>query len=356
MTRFVKVITGRYRGGLVEDVVFPLIQDYEKGAKGGFIKVDARGIVGYPEGDIKVLIKDPSAYAFVGGKEAAQHLDPLGPNNPGETDDQAKARIRERFEIMDEITKAVAKGIILAVVVRGAPGVGKSYNVVRTLETAPDHVMGKLRFDPEVDTKDVGYDGKYKGKFDIIKGHVTPPALYKVLYDNSDRGQVLVFDDCDSIFGDETSLNLMKAALDTTDKRMLHWHSEGHQMAEVPTRFEYKGSVIFITNIDFDNCKASKIRDHLEAILSRCHYLDLTLDTMRDKFLRVEDVVQNSDMLADRGLNKTQAAEIMAFLKENALGMREMSLRMAIKLADLRLLSDKDWEKMARTTCMRRQF
>jgi len=50
-----------------------------------------------------------------------------------ETDDEIKARLRERFNILDDMTRAVKKGTVRAMIVSGPPGVGKSFGVEAVL-------------------------------------------------------------------------------------------------------------------------------------------------------------------------------------------------------------------------------
>jgi hypothetical protein len=121
----------------------------------------------------------------------------------------------------------------------------------------------------------------------------------------------------------------------------------------VPDQFEFKGSVIFITNLKFDTMKSQKLRDHLDALQSRCHYLDLTLDTMRDKVLRIKQIAQDGALFADYDFDQCVQDEIVEFLDANKTRMREMSLRMAIKIADLRKSFPLKWKSMAEVTCMK---
>ena len=96
--------------------------------------------------------------------------------------------------------------------------------------------------------------------------------------------------------------------------------------------FEFKGSVIFITNLKFDNVRATKIKDHLEAILSRCHYLDLTMDTARDKILRIKQIARDGGLFDTKGLTKDQEVRNYTnFMVDNQKRLREVSLRMAQK-------------------------
>jgi hypothetical protein len=121
----------------------------------------------------------------------------------------------------------------------------------------------------------------------------------------------------------------------------------------VPDQFDFKGSVIFITNLKFDQMKSQKLRDHLEALQSRCHYLDLTLDTMRDKILRIKQIANDGVLFDGYDFEQIAQDEIVDFMDVNQNRLREMSLRMALKIADLRKSFPNNWKRMAETTCMR---
>jgi hypothetical protein len=191
-------------------------------------------------------------------------------------------------------------------------------------------------------------------KFGVEKGAATPIGLYQLLYDYSGDGSVLVLDDCDSVLYDELSLNLLKAALDSSPKRTLSWRSESRALANngVPDSFEFKGSIIFITNVKFERTRG-KLKDHLDAIMSRCHYLDLTLDTMRDKFLRCKQIVADG-MLNSYKFSEHEQKDLMEYIYTNKNRLREMSLRMVLKIADLRKMNANKWKSYAESTCMKR--
>jgi hypothetical protein len=121
----------------------------------------------------------------------------------------------------------------------------------------------------------------------------------------------------------------------------------------VPDSFEFKGSAIFITNIKFDNVKSKKMRDHLEALESRCHYIDLTIDTDREKMLRIKQITQDG-MLAEYALGSTVEQEIVDYIDLNKKKLRELSLRTVLKIADLAKAFPDKWEAMAENTVMRR--
>ena len=258
-----------------------------------------------------------------------------------ESDEEIMLRLGQRFEILEDMTRAVKKGDVRAMIVTGPPGVGKSFGVEKVLS----------RHDVFAD---VANDGKLK-KYEVVKGAMSAIGLYKKLYEFSDKKCILVFDDCDSILLEDLSLNILKAALDSSKKRMIHWNTDSRLLrAEgVPNSFEFKGGAIFISNIKFDHVKSKKLKDHLEALESRCHYLDLTIDTVREKMLRIKQVVRDCGMLDDYGFEDTVKQEVVDFIEVNKNKMRELSLRMVLKVADLRKSMPANWQAVAEVTCMR---
>lgn len=258
-----------------------------------------------------------------------------------ETDAEIIERMRERFQILEDMTRAVKKGDVRAMIVSGPPGVGKSFGVERVL--ARHDVFA-----------DVANNGKLK-KYEIVKGAMSAIGLYKKLYEFADRKCILVFDDCDSVLLDDLSLNILKAALDSSKKRTISWNTDSRSLAQegVPNTFEFSGGAIFITNIKFENVRSKKLQDHLAALESRCHYLDLTIDTEREKLLRIEQIVRDG-MLADYEFDDAGVQEVVDFIKANAKRMRELSLRMVLKVADLRKSMPAQWQRVAELSCMKR--
>ena len=341
---FIKVKAGAYRTTDVSGQVFQLVEQFKQTAKGNYVTVkNGSKFPGFPE-DIRVKVEGMSDYEFVSEAEFVEAgntpvAEAIALETAQESDEEVIARIRQRFEILDEMTTAATVGDIRAMIVSGPPGVGKSFGVERIVEKAClfDQISGK-RLCAEV-----------------IKGSTSALGLYCALYKHSDANCMLVFDDCDSILLDDTSLNLLKGALDSGKKRKISWLSDSHMLRRegVPDSFEFKGSVIFITNLKFDKMKSQKLRDHLDALQSRCHYLDLTLDTMRDKILRIKQIAQDGELFSEYEFAQYEQDEIIDFMEVNKNKFREMSLRMAIKLADLRKSFPLKWKAMAEVTCMK---
>lgn len=335
----VRIVNGSYRGKSVAGMCFELVEQFKSTGKSSFVTVKNNGnFPGMPE-VIRVNVTGIHDYEVVNGQELTNH-----PTNKvavmiEETEEQAIARIRDRFEILTEMTKAATNGDIRAMIVSGPPGVGKSHGVEQEIEKAClfDKIAGK------------------RLRAEVVKGSATPIGLYQTLYKYSDPNCVIVFDDCDSILLDDVSLNLLKGALDSGKKRKISWLSESSTLRRegIPDSFDFKGSVIFITNLKFDQMKSQKLRDHLDALQSRCHYLDLTLDTMRDKILRIKQIAGDGELFEGYDFDQATQDEILNFMQDNQNSLREMSLRMALKIADLRKSFPLRWKAMATTTCMR---
>ena len=341
---FIKIKNGAYRTTDVSNQVFQLVDQFKQTAKGNYVTVKNGGAFpGFPE-DIRVKVEGMSDYEFVSEQEFVD-----AGNTPvaeakaleaaQETDEEVIERIRQRFEILDEMTTAATNGDIRAMIVSGPPGVGKSFGVERIVEKAClfDQISGK------------------RLRAEVVKGSATALGLYSTLYKYSDSNCMLVFDDCDSILLDDVALNLLKGALDSGKKRKISWLSDSNLLRRegIPDSFNFNGSVVFITNLKFDQMKSQKLRDHLDALQSRCHYLDLTLDTMRDKVLRIKQIAKDGELFREYDFDQCVQDEIIEFLDTNKNKFREMSLRMAIKVADLRKSFPLKWQAMAQMTCMK---
>lgn len=337
----IRVVNGNYRGYSIKNTVFTLVSGFQTGARGGYVTVKNESHFPRCPDTIRIRVDNISDIEYTSDMPNTNTVKFDKPTAavPVETDDEAMARIRERFEILSEMTKAAVSGDIRAMIVSGPPGVGKSFGVEQEIDKAClfDKLAGK------------------RLRAEVVKGSATPIGLYQTLYKYSDPNCVVVFDDCDSILLDDVALNLLKGALDSGKKRKISWLSESSTLRRegIPDQFEFKGSVIFITNLKFDQMKSQKLRDHLDALQSRCHYLDLTLDTMRDKLLRIQQIAKDGVLFADYDFDQAVQDDIIEFMNTNKDRLREVSLRMALKIADLRKMSVLNWRRLAETTCMK---
>jgi len=330
----IRILSGTYkiRGKEVElaGMVFPMVEEFKVGARGGYVTVNGKAIPGFPDRNIKISVDTAASYENAGNAVVTARE---------ETDEETIERMRERFDMLEEMTKATKKGAVRAMIVSGPPGVGKSHGV--------EKVLGKHDLIATLGDRPV--------KYEVVKGAMSAIGLYCKLYKMADKDNVIVFDDCDSIFSDELSLNILKAALDSKKTRRICWNTDSFKLRNegVPDSFEFKGSAIFITNIKFDNVKSKKMRDHLEALESRCHYIDLAIDTDREKMLRIQQITKDG-MLDEYGLAPEVVEEIVDYIDMNKKKLRELSLRTVLKVADLAKAFPTKWEAMAENTVMRR--
>jgi len=314
----------------VSGMTFPLVEEFKVGAAGGYVTVDGSAVAGFPARNIKIKCTSADDYAATDEAATATKAE--------ESDAEVVERIRERFDMLKDMTKAVKKGDVRAMIVSGPPGVGKSHGVEEVLD--------------RYNTVAALGGGK---KYDVVKGAMSPIGLYVKLFNYKEKDNVLVFDDCDAIFEEPLALNILKAALDSKKKRTIHWNTDSFKLRNegVPDAFEFQGSAIFITNLDFHDVKSKKIRSHLEALESRCHYMDLTISTEREKMLRIKQVVQDG-MLDEYKLSDEVKEEIVDFCMMNKNRLRELSLRTVLKVADLAVAFPTKWEAMAENTVMKR--
>ena len=331
----IKIIDGTYkiRGKDVDlaGMVFPLVEGFKWGTKGSYITVDAKEVAGFPDRNIKIMVPSEDSFEEVDHTTATTQRE--------ETDEETIERLRERFEMLEDMTKAAKKGDVRAMIVSGPPGVGKSFGV--------EKVLGKHDL--------IATLGEKAPKYEVVKGAMSAIGLYCKLFKYADKDNVLVFDDCDSVLLDDLSLNILKAALDSKKSRRIHWNTDSFKLRNegVPDSFEFKGSAILITNIKFDNVKSKKLKDHLEALESRCHYIDLTIDTEREKMLRIKQITGDG-MLTEYQFGEGVVDDIVDFVDINKKRLRELSLRTVLKVADLAKAFPDKWEAMAENTVMRR--
>ena len=360
----VTIHRGHSRGNKITNQTFTLLEGYKVGARSGegFITVDGTGLYGCPKARIKVrsekdftisgelaapiVKKSPLARRQAASAKTVEAVNLLEDNSipdveSTETDDEVVARISKRFNVLNKLTLGARRGDIRALFVTGAPGVGKTYGVEQTLGEAG--MIEQFENAPK--------------RYEIVSGAMTPIGLYMKLYEFSGENDVLVLDDCDMVFTDETALNILKAALDTSKTRKIYWNVASNMLKkeDIPNDYEFKGSVIFISNINFRKVRGERLRGHLSALMSRAHFLDLTVHTFREKMLRIEDLVANKGMLDQFNLSKKAAKEVMEFVRKNATKFNELSLRTIIKLAGLVKTCNEDtaeWQEIAEMSLM----
>jgi len=354
MPAIIEITEGTYkirgRDTSMAGVRFELVEGFKFGSTGGFVTVAGGSASpsnsGIPDRNIKIKCEGVDGYRVVSeiahspvGDKSLEQITVEDSAVAHLTDEFLIEKTRARFQVLTDMTKAVKAGDVRAMIVSGPPGVGKSFGVEEVL--TKDDLFNTL--------------GERKPKYEIVKGAMSAIGLYSKLYQYSDAKSVLVFDDCDSVLLDDLSLNILKAALDSSKKRTISWNTDSRLLRSegIPDKFEFKGGAIFITNIKFENVRSKKLQDHLAALESRCHYIDLQMDTEREKVLRIKQIVQDG-MLDSYEFEEVQRDEVVDFIMENRAKLRELSLRTVLKVADLRKSFTTNWKAMAEVTVMKR--
>ena len=160
---------------------------------------------------------------------------------PGASEVQKKIEIaksdpKTAFKEMQLYVKMVIKGIQPAVILCGAPGIGKTFRVKQQLKAA----------------------GYTMTADNTVKGKCTPRQLYLTLYNNKGKGDIVLVDDADSLVGPkapEDCINILKAALDSTsddEGRLVSYKVSGElkddEGVPVPKSHYNKCGMIVITN------------------------------------------------------------------------------------------------------------
>jgi len=248
------------------------------------------------------------------------------------TDEQILAELEERFSVMSILTKGVVHRNVRALTITGAPGVGKTYTVESILHDAKE-------------MQNINYE--------IVRGTLSALNLYMLAYKFRNEGDVIVLDDADSIFHDEEALNILKGMCDSSATRRISYMKEAWQLAEadIPKSFEFSGSIIFISNLDFqrfvDEQGMNKNAQHFEALMSRSMYLDLRLHSRSEIGVWVEHIAKSTRIFAREGLTEEQGEQVLSFLRKYRDGLRELSIRTLLKTSQL-VKTDENWERLAK--------
>lgn len=229
---------------------------------------------------------------------------------------QEKKRPSVMFDDMNNLAQMVAKNISPSLVVTGQPGLGKTFNITKTLT-------------------DMGL--KENEQFVHVKGRCTAAGMFITLFENSDK--LIIFDDCDSVFKDADGVNLLKGALDSYDKRVITWMAakplKDGEGCPLPRSFNFTGRIIFISNLPIAKVDS--------AIRSRSFVLDITL-TPEQLMKRMRDLLAKVEPEVDMKTKKEALSALnMAFKKYEGV---ELNFRSLIKAIRIRQAGFSNWRSM----------
>lgn len=291
-------------------------------------------------------------------------------NDSEETLEDAQKRISLRYKAMERMCKRLVAGGMPSLICSGPPGLGKSFTALEAIEEqeAEGKLANVLTFTPPTTADDDENEMAAEDMeaavdegirmFDVISGSITAVGLYQALW-NTRKGGIVLLDDIDEVFRDEVCLNLLKAALDSGKKRMLSWRKEAQWLEDygIDKTFEFKGHVIFLTNIDFEHeiAKNGKLAEHFKALIDRSYYLCLTLRTKRDFMIRIRQVAGGPEgmLCQTHGLTEEQSEEVLEFITDNQDRFYNLSLRLANQVAQMMAIDPEGWKEDVEATKMR---
>ena len=243
---------------------------------------------------------------------------------------ESRFSINERFGFVSDMVTMLSLGDQASVIVTGPGGLGKSFTVTQALR------QSGLQDVSLTEDFEVG-ETLSKNSYRVIKGYSTPKGLYRTLYEN--RNGVIVFDDCDSVLKDPVSLNLLKGALDSYSRRIISWRADLRD-DDLPTTFEFKGRVIFISNLSSNQID--------QAIITRSMAVDLSM-TSQQKIERMKFILDSDEFMPEypRAM-KHDALNLIDSLRDN---VKELSLRTLIQVTKIRKANPNgNWKSLAEYT------
>lgn len=256
---------------------------------------------------------------------------------------QPTQSVEERFDHLERLVTLVITGHTPSLLICGDAGVGKTFlvrqqlaraglneQIVMATDPAPEEGKKKKTKKPEkvVKTK---VDKQKKDTYLFVKGYSSPMGLFSCLHDN--RSATIVFDDCDSVFGTATSVNILKSALDSYDKRVVSWYSPAAAKMGLESQFEFTGRIIFISNLT-----EARID---EAVRSRSFLVSICL-TRREIFDRMQLKLADIEVNASIVLKQ----EVLTFLGEQLESFNQFNMRTLIKAIRIRQSEEADWKDM----------
>lgn len=158
------------------------------------------------------------------------------------------------------ITRGVNKicqGYSNLLFIKGRGGIGKSYQIRKSLI-------------------------QNKADFTEVCGEVTEAYLYRLLYENN--GKVIWLKDVVKLLQAQGSLNLLKSACETEEKRVLTKNNYSKEQEDLPDKFVCRCKFIF----DYNNLFGMQLKDDFEALVTRGDYKELPFsDDDMKKLLRM---------------------------------------------------------------------
>lgn len=246
----------------------------------------------------------------------------------GRSDLEVAEDIRDRFECLTLLSQAAADRSVRALLISGTAGTGKTYEVEQAMR------------------RKKAQDATFN--FQHVKGSISPIRLYIEMYQARDG--VLILDDSDNAFNDYEAMQILKAATESSKRRLVSWKKLSSALDEfgIPNEFEFNGCIVILTNTDLED-GSTKRAPHYEALVSRAHYINTVLRSDREKVIRIRQVIETSRLLHSF-VDEEYHSDIVEMLEIDSKKFRELSIRTIVKMAELVNKFPSTWKKMVKVT------
>jgi hypothetical protein len=263
---------------------------------------------------------------------------PMHPR-PSDADmDKIDRDIRTTFRVLERITDGIVAGDIRGLLLTGQKGIGKTETIDRKLKAAEQAGT--------INRSNIG-------------GSMSAIMLYRELYNFRNANNVLVLDDCDTIFFDQQALNLLKHALDTKHTRTLAWKKDSSVLRneDIPDQFDYEGSIIFISNMDMlrEINSNGKLAPHFDALVNRTTWIDTGIHTRWEVFVRIRQIVFSKEFMTEQRLDADAVEEMLDWIEDNIQHIQSLSIRTVVQLGRLIRLSPETWIEDAEITLLKKR-
>ena len=237
-------------------------------------------------------------------------------------DEVILGEIKEQFTVAGILTDGAINGEIRSLTIAGGPGVGKSHMVEQKLKDASTFLHTK---------------------YTIVSGGISPVGLYKLGYEYSSPGSVIVLDDSDEILDKPEGVSILKALCDSGQYRTVYWVKESAALKDddgnpIPTSYEFEGTMIFITNRNLRLMSTGAkggMAPHIKALMDRTLYIDLLIHNRQQLGVWVNHMASATGIFEANGMTKEQGTEIMEYINAHRNDLETLSLRTITKACDL---------------------
>ena len=216
--------------------------------------------------------------------------------------------VNERFDYFRDLTAMVMHGKLKSLFVSGEGGIGKSFTLNEMIA-----VENFKEFGDETNKVDETLENGEDYQYVRIKGYTTPRALFDHL--EMHKSKLCVFEDCDSALTDPTAQNILKAVLDTYERRRVYWMTKDRKAT-----FEFTGSAIFLSNKN----KA----DVNQALISRSVVIDLFMSAV-EKIERMEFLLPGLDVAPSLSID--EKFDVLRLIDQYKFTVSDLNLRTLVK-------------------------